>query len=429
MKVLIISHNPVSEQSSMGKTFMSLFSQFDPAELCQLYIYPTIPNAPHCGSYYRVTDKEALKSVVSRKRIGGEILPDETQTAYEKAGDESLYRSRKNKSALRRLARDAMWSLSTWYSKELKAWLDRENPDCMFVAPGVAKFIYDFALRISKDRKIPMVTYVCDEYYFVQEPDSASDKLRLKLLKDRIDTLMAKSSHLVVISQELKDNYEAKFRRPTTLVMTGAAFQRAETPNVSENPDAVCYFGNVRSNRYLSLGQIGDALNEINDELGTDYRLKIYTSEKDPEILAHLTKRKSVELCGFVSGGAFAEAIHNAGLLLHVEAFDEESIDNVRNSVSTKIADSLASGVPFLAYGPEEVSSMKHLMRCGCALTATKREELKQMLLTAFRDEAARRTAVEKALVTAERYHDSAVNSRTLKQILEEAARGLSGKK
>lgn len=423
MKVLIISHNPVSEQSSMGKTFLSLFSGFDADELCQLYIYPTIPNGPHCGSYYRVTDKEALKSVVKRGKIGGEIRPDATQMTYEKAEDESLYRSRKNKSALRRLARDAMWSLSTWYSKELKAWLDREAPDCMFVAPGVAKFIYDFALRISKDRNIPMVTYVCDEYYFVQEPDSPSDKLRLKLLKNRIDALMAKTAHLVVISQELKDNYAAKFGRPTTLVMTGAAFDRAEAPGVSANPDAVCYFGNVRSNRYLSLGQIGEALDEINREQGTDYRLKLYTSEKDPDILGHLTKNKSVELCGFVSGEAFTRAIHEAGLLLHVESFDEESIDKVRNSVSTKIADSLASGVPFVAYGPEEVSSMKHLIRCGCALTATRQEELKQMLLTAFTDEAARRTAVENALVTAERFHDSAVNSRTLKQILENAAR------
>lgn len=419
MKVLIISHNPVSEQSSMGKTFLSLFSEFDSQELCQLYIYPTIPNAPHCGAYYRVTDKEALKSVVKRNTIGGEIQPDAAQQTYEKAGDESLYRSRKNKSALRRMMRDAMWTASTWYSKDLKAWLDREAPDCIFVAPGVAKFIYDFALRISKDRNLPMVTYVCDEYYFVQEPDSAADKLRLKLLKDKIDVLMEKTAHLVVISRELQDNYEGKFQIPTTLVMTGAAFRRAEVPDVRDQPRAVCYFGNVRSNRYLSLGQIGQTLDEINGELGTDYKLKIYSSEKDEEILNHLRQFRSVELCGFVSGAAFTETLHSSKLLLHVESFDAESIDKVRNSVSTKIADSLASGVPLVAYGPEEVSSMKHLMRHKCALLATKEQDLRSMLLDAFTSEDARRTAVENALITAEKYHDSAVNSRTLKSIME----------
>ena len=107
-----------------------------------------------------------------------------------------------------------------------------------------------------------------------------------------------------------------------------------------------------------------------------------------------------------------------------MEAFDPESIDKVRNSVSTKIADSLASGVPLVAYGPEEVSSMKHLMRHSCALTAIGPADLRQTLLRAFTDGAARRRAVENALATAETYHDSAVNSRVLKEILEQAARG-----
>lgn len=421
MKILIISHNPVSAQSSMGKTFLSLFSEFDSSELCQLYIYPTVPNESRCGSYYRVTDKEALKSVITRKRIGGEIAPEritEEQGIYENAGDESLYRSRKNKSALRRLMRDAVWMLAPWYNRELRMWLDREKPDCIFVAPGVAKFIYDFALKISRERDIPIVTYVCDEYYFVKRPDTALDRLRLGLLKAKIDKLMKKTSHLVVISRELEENYSEKFGVETTVLMTGAAFDAPKNIEVRENPKEISYFGNIRSNRFISLGQIGEVLDEINAESGENYRLKIYTSEKNQEILDSLKQYASVELCGFVTGAAFEKTLHEAQLLLHTEAFDEESIDRVRNSVSTKIADSLASGILLLAYGPAEVSSMKHLMRLNCALTATNHEELKNMLLTAFSDESVRRQTVQNALAAAREYHDSAVNSRRLKEIL-----------
>lgn len=426
MKVLIISHNPVSEQSSMGKTFLSLFSQFDAAQLCQLYIYPTIPNGHHCGSYYRVTDKEALKSAVLRRPIGAEIAQERiicNQAAYEKAGDEQLYRSRKNKSALRRLFRDTMWSMSVWYHDGLKDWLDRQAPDCIFLAPGVAKFIYDFALRISKDRNIPIVAYICDEYYFVQRPGTMADRVRLKLLQNKMDALMQKSSHLVVISQELHEQYTAKFGLPATTLMTGAAFARAETVSTCEQPEAICYFGNVRSNRYISLGQIGQTLDEINRERGTDYRLNIYTSEKDSEILEYLCRSDSVQLCGFVTGQAFEETLRRSGLLLHVEAFDAESIDRVRHSVSTKIADSLASGVPLLAYGPGEVSSMKHLLRHDCAMVATRQEELRQTLLTAFTDAAVRTSVVNNALRTAKDYHDSMVNSGELLRILEKVCR------
>ena len=92
----------------MGKTFLSLFSRFDAQELCQLYIYPVIPDANRCTSYYRITDKDALNAVVRLRRTGGEILPEqinEDQGIYENMEDQSFYKSRKNKSALRRLLR------------------------------------------------------------------------------------------------------------------------------------------------------------------------------------------------------------------------------------------------------------------------------------------------------------------------------------
>lgn len=428
MKVLIISHNPVSEQSNMGKTFMTLFSQFRQEELCQLYIYPTVPNAQYCRSYYRVTDKQAVKAVLSRKPIGGEVVAEPSQTAYEKAGDEALYRNKKNKSALRRLARDAVWQCAPWYNEKLKTWLDRQAPTCIFVAPGVAKFIYDFALRISRERKIPIVTYVCDEYYFVKRPESALDRLRLRLLKKKIRQLMTQTDRLVAISRELEENYGKEFGLPVEVIMTGGAVESAREEQLAQAPDAICYFGNVRSNRYISLGQIGKALDEMNREKGTSYRLKIYTSEKDQQILEHLRQFSSVELCGFVTGAEFTETLSRAPLLLHTEAFDEESIDRVRNSVSTKIADSLASGIALLAYGPEEVSSMKHLIRNGCALTAVSPEELPRMLETAFTDANARQAVVKNALDTARQYHDSAKNSCRLYRVLQEVSENTKDK-
>lgn len=421
MKVLIISHNPVTDQSNMGKTFLSLFSGFESRELCQLYIYPTLPNSQSCGAFYRITDKQVVKSLLSGKRPGGPILPDQIradQKAYQDAGDESLYRSRKNKSALRRLGRDALWQLSRWYSPELKRWLEEQAPDCIFVSPGVAKFIHNFALRISRDRKIPIVTYVCDEYYFVKRPDTWLDRLRLRLLKGKIEKLMAHTSHLVAISDELREDYGKTFSVPVTKLMTGAAFPAARTAQQVREPGTIRYFGNIRCNRFVSLGEIGMELDAINEELGTDYRLEIYTSEKDPQILDSLRRHSSIRLCGFVSGEAFLQALKSSELLLHVEAFDEASVDYVKHSVSTKIADSLATGIPLLAYGPECISSMKHLIRTGSAITAVSREQLRRMLLTAFTDDEARGEAAEQALATARQCHDSTRNGEMLRQIL-----------
>lgn len=424
MKVLIIGHLPVATQNNMGITFLSLFSRFQREELCQLYIYPAYPDVDRCASFYRVTDKEVLSSLVKFRRPGGPVDPAlirPSQGLYEVAEDESFYRSRKNKSALRRLLRDGMWKLSRWYSPQLKAWLREQKPDCIFIAPGVAKFIYDITLRIAKKENIPIVTYICDEYYFVNRPKEWMDRLRLKLLQGKIKKLVTASEHLVVICDELKQAYGQGFGVPTTTLMTGTATPVTKAPRAIPQPRSICYFGNIRCNRYLSLAQIGRVLDGINGEQGTDYSLKIYTSEKDPDILGTFQNIRSIRLEGFLTGDAFRQAFDRAELLLHVEAFDEASIDYVRHSVSTKIGDSLGSGIPLLAYGPEEVSSMAHLLRHRCALTACSEDALKPMLLKAFSDEAARTETVEQALKTARQLHSSEENGRRLRQIVEAA--------
>lgn len=422
MKVLIISHNPISNQSNMGKTFLSLFSQFGKEELCQLYIYPVIPNENRCASYYRMTDKDALKSLICRKKTGGEIPADEIsnkQGLYEDAQDQYFYKNRKNKSALRRLLRDFLWKLSPWYSNNLKTWLDQEKPECIFVAPGVARFLYDFALQISKEYQLPIVTYICDEYYFVKKSKQWLDVLRLKLLKRKIEQLINHTEHLVVISEELREAYATRFNVKTSVIMTGSAITIAESGKIYEKPKNICYFGNIRCNRYTTLTQIGHVLDEINQLYGGDYRLKIYTAERDPLILSAFSGIHSVELCGFVSGEEFNRAFRESDLLIHTEAFDEASMDFTQHSISTKIADCLASGIPLIAYGPEGISSMAHLLRYRCAIAAVSRDELQDMLKIALWDEAARGRVVENALSVALKCHDMERNSKELRSIIE----------
>lgn len=421
MKVLIISHLPMATQNNMGKTFLSLLSEFSREELCQLYIYPAVPNVDCCASFYRITDKDVMASFLGTRNLGGEIdrtLITKDQGLYENPEDESFYRNRKNKSAMRRLLRDAMWSVSGWYNANLKAWLDREKPDCIFVAPGVAKFLYNIALRISEERKIPVVTYICDEYYFVKQPEQWLDRLRLKLLQKKIEKLLDRSAHLVVISRELEEEYTKAFSVPASVVMTGTSYSVAETVQNVLQPQEICYFGNIRCNRYVGLAEIGRELDIINCEFGTNYKLNIYSSEKDPQILSIFDDIDAVKLCGFLSGAEFDRAFHEAQLLLHVEAFDEKSVDFTKHSISTKIADSLASGIPLVAYGPREISSMGHLLRNDCAIAATSREKLRQILLTAFTEPQARDNAARNGLQTAKQYHESGAASRVLRRIL-----------
>lgn len=421
MKLLVISHVPLSTKSNMGRTLLSLLSGFDRQELCQLYLYPSLPDVDRCNAYYRVTDKDLLRSL----RPGGEVdraRISACQGLYENPADQALYKDPKNKSALRRLLRDALWSLGTWDHSGLEAWLDREQPDCILTAPGAAMLTYTITLRIAQRRHIPVICYLCDEFYFVKQPKPLLDGLRLKLLRRKVEALMASSAHLVVISPELEKAYGETFGIRTTTLMTGANLPLAAGPRVSGSVEVLGYFGNLRCNRYVSLQEIGRELDRINLCRGRSLRLRIYSPERDPRILDAFSGIRSVELRGFVTGRALTDAMAEADLLLHVEAFDEDSIDRIRHSVSTKIPDSLASGIPLFAYGPEGIASMDHLLRNRCAIIATSKEALAGDLETALFDGNARRQAAENALAVAARFHDSQTNGRRLYAIARQAA-------
>lgn len=403
----------------MGKTFLSLFSAFEADQLCQLYVYPSLPDVHACRSYYRITDEDVVKSLFRFSSPGKEVAPIEKKQnadARETVDVAAVVRRNRSKSrAISHLLRDLVWKLSRWYSKDVKAWLDREAPTCIFLAPGYAKFIYDMALKIASDRHIPIITYICDDYYFVRKPRKLLEKLKVGLLQKKTDTLMRHTKQLVAISEEIKQIYSEHFGVRADVVMTGATIPVAASPALKNEVTTISYFGNLSAHREASLAQIGKTLDTINASHNSCVRLNVYTNEHDPEVLRAFDGIESVRLCCFLSGEAFYRAFYASDMLLHVEAFDEDSMDLVKHSVSTKIADSLACGMPLLAYGPSELSSFKHLLRNDCAITVTNSSKLSETLEKVLFDVSSLRHIVENALGTARRYHDKTVSSEQLK--------------
>lgn len=417
MKILIISHTPISTFNNMGKTFMSLFAGFEKNELCQLYIYPSYPNVDFCSSYYRVTDKDVLKTFMRFYSPGVVVSKDKIksdQGMYEHSDDVNIYRNQKNKSPSCRLLRDIAWKFCPWYNRALKDWLAQEKPTCIFLAPGTAKFIYDIALSISKRLNIPLVTYICDDYYFNSSAHGVLGKLQHSLLKRKIKQTLSLSSHLVVICNELCKAYSSKFHIPCTTVMTGASFPPARMCKNTSAPTTISYFGNVRCNRYLSLLDVGMALKDINNRLQTDYKLLVYTAEQDQTILDSLRSVDTISVQNFLTGDAYTKKLLSSDILLHTEGFDDWSIGRVRFSFSTKIPDCLSSGLPFVAYGPASVASVSYLLEKKCAHVITSRAELSESLANMFADVDYRNKFVPAALQIASTCHTSNSNSALL---------------
>lgn len=424
MKALIVSHNSFSTYQSMGKTFCTLFSAFKKENLCQLYVYPTVPDIDCCSSFYRITDKDVLLFFKRLKVYGKEIRPEDVDESvhnlYENPKDESFYRNKRNKSSFRILARDFLWTITPWFNSSLKKWLRKNDITHVFVAPGEYKFIYDVAIKCANFLKVPIITYVCDEFFFVEKKTRLLDKVKDCLLRKKMIRLMNKSSAIITISEEMKCLYEPFFKKPTNVIMTGSSFPISSAPLKRAEIRDLTYMGNLSCNRYVSICEIGDALDEINQTREENFTLNVYTKENNSAILEELSKRKSIKMKGFVTGDEFSRVFHSAQCLLHVEAFDEISIDRVKNSISTKIADCLGAGIPLLAYGPSNIASMKHLIRNKSSFVINEKEELVEKLLFFLSmSENDKSAIVENALRTAQKYHFSELNGKKLYNLID----------
>lgn len=423
MKVLIISHNPITSYHNMGKTLQNLFCKFSKEELCQLYCYPTLPDIEYCSSYFRITDRDVLKSYYSGFRVRSrQIEPEEIRpdnTLYENPEDRASYNVTQD---YKRILRDIMWKCARWYNRELKQWLSVQNPDCIFVAPGDACFLYDIAGRISAELDIPIVSYICDDYFFVSRKSQLCSEVRSRLLKRKIAGFLPRVSHCIYICGEMQELYTRRFGIPGTLLMTGADHFEQQIHSC-EALQVITYMGNVRCNRYHSLAKIGEVLDRINAEKQTDLQLHIYSDEKDLQINRVLERAKSVKRFGFLKGAEYKNTFLSSQLLLHTEAFDDSAKELVKNSVSTKIAESLASGIPVFAFGPESVASMGHLIRNDCAITATSEAELYGALMTALFDKKERIRVAENGLKTAHEFHDAEKNGKIIRSIIQKSCR------
>ena len=401
----------------MGKTLLTLFHSFKKEELCQFYIYPTFPDVDKCESSFRITDKDVVRNLFARN-FGNEITNkeiDETNNYYsEVISNKNLYQTSKNKRPYRNLLRDLMWKISHWYNKKLTSWLKKEKPTVIFIAPGMSKFIYNVAIKISKKQNIPIVAYVCDDYYHLEPDKQFGRKYQLRTLRKKIKQLFNMTSLIVAISGSQNRLYSTEFNKPCLTLMTGSSVSISDNIKNRDTIGTITYMGNISCNRFKSLCDIGIILNEINKEQGTKYSLKVYTSEQNQDILNELRLNGTIDVNSFVTGEKYKEVFYSAEILLHVEAFDDESINRVKYSVSTKIADSLGSGICLFAYGPSSVASMQHLIDNDCAICSTSKDELKEKLLLAFNNKEERERIARNGLVTAHKFHDSDVNSKIL---------------
>lgn len=407
MKILVLSSTPWDEHNSFGNTYSNLFSGFSDIEFANIFCKAGNLHNSFPMTGFRMTEKSLLLNLLG-KCPAGECVTNRQELSPEN-GDAKPFVPKK-----RRLVyfwiREWIWRVGRWKSPELRAFIQAFQPDLIFQPIYYNRYLNRVAQYVKRVADVPMLGYVSDDVYHLQDAHgSPLQKLDILLSRRCIKKTVENCEILYVVSELQKREYAQVFTPPCKVLTKCADFTEPPQFKTSYNtPLQLVFTGNIGTNRWKSLAILAQAVQDLNRN-GTKAELRIYTATP---LTAKMQKALQIDGASYLMGAVPASEMpriqSEADMLVHVEAMDIKNKLAVRQSFSTKLVDYFKAARPILAVGPKDVASIDHLLQNNCALVADNEAELTKILSVCIENPSLLDTLAENAYICGKRCHDAA---------------------
>ncbi len=414
-KILFVTNEPFSQQSSNGRTLMNLVRNTEPDRRAQLFLHGS-PETDFCKYYYKVTDSYALKSIISLSPL--KPPKAETASATEQSSKKLTHSKSGKRSCRNYLIRSIVWLTYRWWNGYFDAFLREVNPGIVFLQAGDAPFMYAIALKIAKKYGARLVMYNSESFPLKERLYSSSSKTDpfhfalKKLLCFYYGRFMKKADYCFYSMEELERDYKKKYPHKGGSKTLYTATDMRSLPDNAQGFN-VAYCGNLGVGRAEPLSDFARVLRKAVPEATLNVYGK-FVSEEDERSVC---ENENVVYHGLVPYDEIPKALSEASVVLHCE--NKEKLENLRYAFSTKIADSLACGRPFLVYASEEFPFVKYLKENKAAHIAGNERDLETVLVKMKNDEEYRNMYISSATDLAQKNHNLQKNCDFVQEIIE----------
>lgn len=379
-KILIVGTVPYNRNMT-SRAFDSYFHNWEKENLAQIFSNPQKPLKGHCGTFYQITDKRMLERHFNKKITTGKIFnysdlsenENHLENEQQNFAISLLYKIGSKKFPLNHLLRKLLWKKKYWCTEKLINWINDFKPECIFLAFSDDFFILKIALYISEKYKIPIIPCIGDDYYF-------NGKLSISPLyyiykasyKSLVKRVLKKSQSAVYISDKIMKKYNNEFNLNGKTIYLSSELKRHDFKKINIKDPYISYCGNIRLGRNDSLNKIANALKEINPS----YKIHVYSNEKSKIYIKKLLNNSNIEYHGAVPYREVKKIMSKSDINIIVEGFSKENVRITKYSLSTKVADSLASGSNILSFGSQECGAIEYMKEIKCGAVCSNEKNL-----------------------------------------------------
>lgn len=386
-RILVISNEPFSNNTSNGRTLKNLMNGYDVEKMAQFYLHG-VPDMNFCPNNFQVTDRDALHAFLhKRKKAEVPVLKQQGSDAEKVALPRDTPAVRRSCRNL--IIRDIVWSTYAWWDKAFEQFLVRFSPEVVLIQGGDAPFLFALAQKIAKRFNASLVQFTTENYVLKRYMYSDAHKERFwhflfqKRMKRRYASFMKQAAYNIYSTDQLEQDYQQQYPHPGKSAALYTVTELLDLPTVVK-PERdyfqIVYCGNMGVGRTPVLTEFAKVLQEIDPRA----MLEVYGKCPDETEKKALCAMPNVKYRGLVPYSEVVSILQGADMTIHCE--NTAWLSDLRTAFSTKIADSLAVGTPFLVYADRQYPFVKYLENNRCAHIAGDREELKQVLTACIND-------------------------------------------
>ena len=275
------------------------------------------------------------------------------------------------------LARELVWKLGKWKTKELDAFLDDFKPDVILHSmEGYIHLnrIIEYAIKRTGARA---VGYIWDDNFTYKQSSAIGYKIYRFLQRKSLSRLAKKTDAFFAISPFTKREADEFFGIDCHLLTKPLN----ATPCVAEKPVGDCieflYTGNLYIGRDRSLLKVQDAVKKLH---AGRFFINVYTNSQLTD--EYLAKIDPTVCCihGAIPQSEVLEKQRSTDVLLFLEDVDGPDAKVARLSFSTKITDYLSAGKCILALGNLDTAPMQYFIENDAAIVCGNERDIENAL-------------------------------------------------
>ncbi len=361
-----------------SNTWASLLNNYGSENVANICIRDEIPDNPVCSRYFAISENKVIKSIFNRKlKTGKEVKANQDNSGEDLSEHNVRYQKMKKKrSYAMLLARELIWRLGRWKTKELDEFLDSFKPDIILHSmEGYVHLNRIIEYSIGKTNA-KAVGYIWDDNFTYKQSANLGYKLYRFFQRGSLKSLAGKTNAFFAISDMTKREADEFFEIDCKILTKPLNSEPVVLQKDYEKPLKMLYTGKLIIDRDKSLLSVCKAAYEF----GKDFEVEVYTPTLLPDDIRAQLEQTGCKINPPITQSEVLEKQKEADILLFLEALEGKNAKMARLSFSTKITDYLSAGKCIFAVGNKDTAPMQYFLKYNAALTATDNTEIEDVL-------------------------------------------------